>query len=180
MLENITKKEALMPETNENTPGSRIPAAVISDAETALAALVAPLEPYLRPLTQDDRKRMAKMGAKTQSFVEHAEAYAAANPEFRPGHFDMAAFTGHLKAAHELWNLIDKVEQFAVTLKDTLSAEGSDALEAAYVYYNALKLMTRENVAGAKAQLEDLSSRLPSRSHKGGGESSEVGQSASL
>ncbi|MDR1326177.1 MAG: hypothetical protein LBK00_09100 [Treponema sp.] len=167
-----------MPESNEDTLTKRIPAAVIDAAETALTALIAPLEPYLRPLTLDDRKRMAKMGPKTQSFVEHAEAYAKVNPEFRPGHFDMAAFTGHLETTHELWNLIDKVEQFAVTLKDTLSAEGSDALEAAYVYYNALKLAARENVAGAKAQLEDLSSRLPSRSRKGGGEGSEAGESA--
>jgi hypothetical protein len=91
----------------------------------------------------------------------------------------MAAFTAHLAAAHELWNLIDKVEQLVVTLKDTLSAEGSDALEAAYVYYNALKLAVRENVAGAKAQLEDLSSRMPhyGPKHGGtGGEGSEAGE----
>jgi hypothetical protein len=168
-----------MPESNEDTSAPGIPASVISTAEAALAALITPLEPYLRPLTQQDRKRMAKMGPKLQSFVEHAEAYAKMNPEFRPGHFDMAAFTRHLEITHELWNLIDKVEQFAVTLKDTLSAEGSDALGAAYVYYNALKLATRENVAGAKAQLEDLSSRLPSRNRKGGGEGSEAGESAS-
>ena len=37
-----------------------------------------------------------------------------------------------------------------VTL-NTLSTEGSDALTAASVYYNALKLVVRENVAGVKA-----------------------------
>jgi len=116
------------------------------------------------------------MGPRLQSFVEHAEAYAAANEEFRPGHLDMAAFTAHLETAHELWNLIDKAEQFVVTLKDTLTAEGSDALTAAYVYYNALKLAARENLAGAKAQLEDLASRLPHYGPKGGGEGSEAGE----
>jgi len=165
------------PET-EPTPEAGIPAAVITAAEAALEALEAPLVPYMRPLTSDSRKRMAKMGPKTQSFVEYAEAYAAANQEFRPGHLNMAAFTAHLATAHELWNLIDKVEQFAVTLKDTLTAEGADALDAAYIYYNALKLAARANNAGAKAQLEDLASRLPKRHSKSGGEGSESGEAA--
>jgi hypothetical protein len=121
-----------MPETETTPAVVGIPTAVITAAETALEALEAPLEPYMRPLTTSDRKRMAKMGPKTQSFVEHAEAYAEANPQFRPGHLDMAAFTAHLEAAHELWNLIDKVEQLVVTLKDTLTAKGADALDAAY------------------------------------------------
>jgi len=167
-----------MPGTDETTPAAGIPAAIITAAEAALEALEAPLAPYMRPLTTTDRKRMAKIGPKTQSFVEHAEAYAEANPQFRPGHLDMAAFSAHLEAAHELWNLIDKVEQLVVTLKDTLTAEGSDALDAAYVYYNALKLAVRENVAGAKAQLEDLGSRLPHTGRPKGGEGSESGESA--
>jgi hypothetical protein len=173
----MLRKEGIMPETDETTPAVGIPTAVITAAEAALEALEAPLEPYLRPLTTTNRRRMAKMGPKTQSFVEHAEAYAEANPQFRPGHLDMAALSAPLAAAHELWNLIDKVEQFVVTLKDTLTAEGSDALEAAYVYYNALKLAVRENLAGAKAQQEDLASRMPDRSRKHGGEGSEAGES---
>jgi hypothetical protein len=168
-----------MPDTETTTPAVGIPTAIITAAETALEALEAPLEPYMRPLTSTNRRRMAKMGPKLQSFVEHAEAYAAANPDFRPGHLDMAAFSAHLAAAHELWNLIDKVEQLVVTLKDTLTAEGADALDAAYVYYNALKLAVRENVAGAKAQLEDLASRMPHYGPKRGvtgGEGSEAGE----
>jgi len=141
----------------------------------ALEALEAPLEPYMRPLSHSEKRRIVKMGTRLQSFTEFAETYAEANPEFRPAHFDMAAFSAHLAAAHELWNLIDKVEQFVVTLKDTLTAEGSDALEAAYVYYDALKLAARENLAGAGAQLEDLASRLPQTGPKRGGEGANAG-----
>jgi len=62
------------------------------------------------------------------------------------------------------------MEQVTSTLKDTLSAEGSDALEAAYIYYNALKLAVRENVAGAEAQLEELGGLMPHPGrHKGSG-----------
>jgi hypothetical protein len=41
----------------ETSPGTGIPAGVIAAAE-------APLAPYLRPLTTDSRRRMAKMGSR--------------------------------------------------------------------------------------------------------------------
>jgi len=156
--------------------GAGIPSAVISAAENTVDQLHTSLEQYMRPLTTLQRKRMSKLGPRLQSFVEHCEAYAAANSHFRPGHIDMEAFSAHLSTVHEMWNLIDKIEQLVVLLKDTLTAEGSDALEAAYAYYNNLKRAASNNAEGAKAQLEDLASRLPHYGPKHGGEGSESGE----
>ncbi|GAB6391518.1 MAG: hypothetical protein MdMp014T_0891 [Treponematales bacterium] len=46
----------------ETSPGTGIPAGVITAAEAALDALEAPLAPYLRLLTTDSRRRMAERG----------------------------------------------------------------------------------------------------------------------
>lgn len=143
-----------------------IPAADLKDIQAAITTLTTKLGPHLITLSSIDRKEIPKMGDKTQAFVAKAREYATQNPDLVPGYLDLAAFEIDWKAVEVLTSLQRQLAPLADNLSDSLALSGSEAYQAALIFYRSVKLAARAGVPNAKTLEADLSNRFPGGSAK--------------
>ncbi|MDR0557268.1 MAG: hypothetical protein LBG43_05290 [Treponema sp.] len=63
--------------------------------------------------------------------------------------------------AHGLWTLLNRVQQLEQTLDDTEMIAGSEAYQAALVFYKSVKMAAAQDIPGAKAVYAELKTRFP-------------------
>jgi hypothetical protein len=143
-----------------------IPADILAQIQSLLQQANSLLLPYATPLTPDERRIIAKMGEKTLSFVEKSHEFALQNPNLVPPFLDMAAFDIDFADAHNLWTVLLVSQQIHENLDDTTMVAGSEAYQAALVFYNSVKMAARQDVPGAKAVYEELKKRFPRNKRK--------------
>ncbi|HMU65529.1 MAG TPA: hypothetical protein PKE57_00210 [Cellvibrionaceae bacterium] len=143
-----------------------IPAADLQDIQAAITTLTTKLGPHLITLSSADRKEIPKMGDKTQAFVGKAREYASQNRDLVPGYLDLAAFEIDWKAVEVLTSLQRQLAPLADNLSDSLALSGSEAYQAALIFYRNVKMAARAGVPNAKTVEADLSSRFPGGSAK--------------
>jgi hypothetical protein len=80
------------------------------------------------------------MGEKTIGFVEKAYDLAQKNPALIPPYLDLAAFGADFADAHGLWTLLNSVQQLEEGIDDTEMTAGSEAYQAALVFYKSVKM----------------------------------------
>ena len=119
------------------------------------------IEPYVTPLTPHERRDLPKMGPKTLAFVEKCHEFAAANPNLRPPFLNMDEFAIDFADAHSLYLPVNKAAQLHENLADTQICAGSEAFQAALIFYNTVKSAAASNVPGAHAVYEELRKRFP-------------------
>ena len=145
----------------KNQHANAIPAPVVEQLGSLLTQAIELIAPYAIALTPDERQSLPKMGEKTLSFVEKAHQFAQQSPTVRPPYLDMAEFDIDFSDAHGLWPLKNRVRQLGELLEDTTMIAGSEAYQAALVFYGAAKIAAAQDVQGAKAVYEDLRARFP-------------------
>ncbi|MDR1341614.1 MAG: hypothetical protein LBK58_16425, partial [Prevotellaceae bacterium] len=123
----------------ENRHVVLIPPGVLAQAQTQINALNTLLAPYLLPLTPDERHDLPKMGDKTLSFVEKAKDYAHQYPQLCPSYLDIPAFDIDMADATGLRTVHIAARQLSDNIDDTVLVAGSEAYQAALVFYNAVK-----------------------------------------
>jgi hypothetical protein len=138
-----------------------IPSTVLTQAQTKIDELRTLLSPYLLALTPTERHDLPKMGEKTLSFVEKAYDFARKNPAFVPPYLEVDAFGVDFSDAHGLWTLHNTMRQLEEGIDDTEMAAGSEAYQAALVFYHSVKMAAAQDVPGAKAVYEELKTRFP-------------------
>ena len=138
-----------------------IPSTVLTQAQEKIDEVKALLAPYLLALTPAERHGLPKMGEKTISFVEKAYDFARQNPSLVPPFLEVAAFGVDFADAHGLWTLCNSVQQLEEGIDDTEMVAGSEAYQAALVFYHSVKLAAAQDVPGAKAVYEELKTRFP-------------------
>ena len=154
----------------ENTHTQAIPQDVLAQAQTKIQEVWTLLTPYLLALTPAERREMPKMGEKSIGFVEKAYDFAQQNPSLVPPYLEMAAFGTDFSDAHGLWTLHNVVLQLQEGIGDTELSAGSEAYQAALVFYKSVKMAAAQDVPGAKAVYEELKTRFPQRGrHKASG-----------
>jgi hypothetical protein len=119
------------------------------------------VSPHITPLLPRERRKLPKMGDKTLAFVEKCYEFSHNNPNFCPGLLDMDKYEADYMAARSLYNAVNKAAQFYTNLVDTQLCAGSEAFQASLVFYNYVKLLASNNVAGAKIVYEELRKRFP-------------------
>jgi hypothetical protein len=149
-----------------NRHQEQIPFAVLEEAQLKANEIQSLLAPYLSALTPGERHDMAKMGRKTFSFVEKAYENAKQNPQFCPPYLNMDDFNSDFSDSHGLWTLLNTVQQLTDGLDDTQMSAGSEAFQAALIFYSSVHTAAAQDVSGAKAIYEDLRSRFPRGRHK--------------
>ena len=152
----------------ENTHVQAIPPDVLEQAKTKLEEVLTLLDPYMLALTAAERKGLPKMGEKTIGFVEKAHDFAQQNPNLVPPYLEMAAFGTDFSDAHGLWTLHNLALQVEEGIADTEMTAGSEAYQAALVFYHSVKLAAAQDVHGAKAVYEELETRFPGGRRKAG------------
>jgi hypothetical protein len=145
----------------ENTHVQAIPENVLTSAQTKIQEVLTLLAPYMLALTPAERQGMPKMGEKTIGFVEKAYDFAKQNPNLVPPYLEMTAFGTDFTDAHGLWTVHNLVQQLEEGISDTEMTAGSEAYQAALVFYKSVKMAAAQDIPGAKAVYEELKTRFP-------------------
>ncbi|GHT72887.1 hypothetical protein FACS189456_2570 [Bacteroidia bacterium] len=145
----------------ENKHLQAIPADVLTQVQTKINEAMTLLQPYVMALTSAERHSILKMGEKSLSFVEKAYELANQNPALRPSYLDMSAFAVDFGDAHGLWVAHNSSQQLYENIADTQMVAGSEAYQAALVFYNSAKMAAAQDIPGAKAVYEELRKRFP-------------------
>ena len=138
-----------------------IPAADLDEVKTAIATLKAKLLPHLHTLTAQERQELPKMGDKTSAFVQKALEYGQRNADLVPSFLDLQAFAVDVNAVVQLRELAQGLVPVTDALGDSLMLSGSEAYQAALVFYSNVKNAAKVKAPNAAAILDDLSSRFP-------------------
>ncbi|MDR1957946.1 MAG: hypothetical protein LBQ54_02700, partial [Planctomycetaceae bacterium] len=150
----------------KNDHSQAIPEHVLKEAQARVDELIGLLSPYMLSLTPSERQEMLKMGEKSLSFVEKAHEFAKKNPNLCPPFLNMAEFDVDFADAHGLWVLQNTIRQASLNIDDTAMAAGSEAYQAALVFYNSVKVAAAQDIPGAKAVYEELKKRYPGGKRK--------------
>ncbi|MCU7916447.1 MAG: hypothetical protein KZQ65_11290 [Candidatus Thiodiazotropha sp. (ex Gloverina cf. vestifex)] len=118
--------------------------------------------PFLIGLSNTDKRKLNKMGAKSRAFVDHALDIARQNPNMMPGSFELDEFERDANLFNGLTPINIAPSQLIELVEGTLMAVGSDAYNSALEVYAFAKMT--EDVTG----LEDLRSTLGSRFRSSG------------
>jgi hypothetical protein len=141
---------------NDNQHIQAIPSIVLEAAQTKIDEVLASLAPYLLALTPAERRELPKMGEKTIGFVKKAFDFARQNPNLLPAYCSADDFGIDFGVAHRLWTLLNTIQQLEQGVDDTEMLVGSEAYQAALVFYKSVKLAAAQDVPGAKAVYEKL------------------------
>ncbi|MDR2815672.1 MAG: hypothetical protein LBB62_03090 [Proteiniphilum sp.] len=138
-----------------------IPPDVLEKAQELIDSVNALLSPYQLPLTPQERHDLLKMGDKTLSFVEKAHDYAHQYPELCPSYLDLDKFDTDMADGTGLRKVHIAAKQLSSNIDDTVMVAGSEAFQAALVFYNAIKAATAQDIPGSKEVYGDLKTRFP-------------------
>lgn len=145
----------------ENLFDLNIPAADLQAIQDAVQVITTKLGPHLISLSTDTRRELPKMGDKTLAFVRKAREYAQNHPDLVPGFLSLALFDNDLRGVDTLTNLQRALLPLTTNLEDSLMLSGSEAYQAALVFYRSVKSAALSGTPNAKAIYTDLSERFP-------------------
>ena len=140
-----------------------IPTKVLAEALDHLKQARALLDPYLHPLTPDERQSIVKMGDKSMGFMGKLLDYATNSPAFVPAFISVAELKQDVDVAAGLAPLDQYAAQLALDLSSTVLVAGAEGMGAALPVYKNIKFMAEMNQPGAQAAYDDLSTRFPGR-----------------
>ena len=153
--------------SQENLISTELPSAVAADITEKLNAINTALAGILLfNLTGQDRLELYKLGDKSLAFVEKALEYAANNPALVPSYLDLGEANKDLKLSKDLNNILKQVSTLQRAIEDTAMVAGSEAYDAALVFYASVKGASRVNVPGSQSVFEDLQKRYIAKSKK--------------
>jgi hypothetical protein len=149
-----------------NIHNQSIPQPILDQAIAKINEAGAILKPFLLTLTSIERSDMLKMGDKSSAFVQKALEYSRTNPEFAPGYLNLGDFDIDFTDSQNLISVLNIVTQLTNGIDDTKMVAGSEAYQAALLYYNGVQKAVDMNAPGAKAIYEELKNRFPVRTKK--------------
>jgi hypothetical protein len=125
----------------------------IEDIITALKAIREQL-PFLVGLSTPERRQLAKMGRKAQTFAVRSIDMAVQYNEVMPRHLNVEAARRDIALFEALNPILQAVSHLRELLEDTQMLAGSEAYAAARLAYNAAK------VSGKNQGLDDILEEL--------------------
>ena len=124
-------------------------AQAITTLEQAFAGLVS--------LAPADRRRLVKMGQKSEVFCRQTLRVLAQNPQIVPPGLGLAEAQADLQALDQLAPLLNRLQRLAERGRDTEMALGADVMDVALEGYALL------GVSGKQQGLDGLRKQLSSR-----------------
>lgn len=146
----------------QNNFTTAIPPADLAQALALVQQAAALLQPYLTPLTPEQRQNMLKMGPASVDFVGKARRYAEQNPAFRPAYLDFDGFVLDADALAGLAPVHQLLASLDLDTDSTMMTAGSDAYQEALQVYNYVKMLAQNATPGAQAAYDDMRLSLPS------------------
>lgn len=110
----------------------------VAAISTAMAALNAAL-PFLVSLTVEERRRLFKLGSRSEGFVREAASAAREYPEHLPSSLGLEALDRDLALRETLLPILQQVRTLYTKVNDTWMVAGADAMQTATAMYRVLK-----------------------------------------
>ena len=114
-------------------------------------------------LTAEERQNLLIMGSKTIDFVTRALEYAQQNPTLVPPYIDLPEAHKDLSFVKSVMPLLQELKTLTRGVEDTVLVAGSEAYDAALIFYGSVKGASRTDVPGAQAVHDDLKRQFPNR-----------------
>lgn len=153
--------------SQENLISLTIPAETMTAITTSLNELETQLKTYLQfNLTADERQSLRSMGDKSLAFVQKSLDYAENTPSLCPNYLDLAEAKKDFSLAHDLNQILHRLNTLQRAVEDTMMVAGSEAYDAGLIFYNSVKGASRVNVPGSEAIYNDLQQRFVSKAKK--------------
>lgn len=147
--------------SQENQISTTISAEVLADITGKLTDVSTSLANVLLfNLTADERRAMRTLGDKTLAFVQKTLEYAENYPALLPNYLDLPEAKKDYALSRDLYTILQQVNTLQRALEDVMMVAGSEAYDAALIYYNSIKAASRGNVPGSEAIYNDLQQRF--------------------
>ena len=151
----------------KNQVSIEITDAMIADVTEKLNAVRTAIASVLvTNLTPTERMNMLKMGDKTLAFVRRALTFAAQNPALVPSYLNLEEAWRDYKLTEAISILLKELATLQRGLEDTAMVAGSEAYDAALIFYASVRGASRSNIPGAQAIHDELKRQFPRRSRK--------------
>jgi hypothetical protein len=134
-----------------------------AEIDEALTRIESIIGPKMVALTPEGRQELPKMGRSTTAFVEKALEYARAHPPLVPAYLPLDELQTDLDGAMLLSEYLRRLGVLTSGISDTAMLSGSEAYMTALVFYNSVRLASKNNIPGAEAIYSDLAERFPGR-----------------
>ncbi|MES3019674.1 MAG: hypothetical protein V4721_17935 [Bacteroidota bacterium] len=144
---------------------NRVSAALTETDKTAVIEAIGQAKekmPFLINLTQQERKRSRKMGAKSVEYVNLNLQGSQTFGSLIPPSVDISEFAKDVTLVNQLLAIRMEVEALLEGIDDTMLAAGSEAMQSADLVYSYLKTGSKRN-AGVKAVTANISKRFARR-----------------
>ncbi|BAY10397.1 hypothetical protein [Calothrix sp. NIES-2098] len=141
----------------QNITGSLSPQD-IQEIKAALQTIQKKL-PFLITLSNEERRRLLKMGDKSLAFVNNSVTAAQSNREILPASFDVEELVRDYQLASALTELLTSMRQITEQVDDTLLAVGSEAMSSSLTVYDYVKTAAKKT-PGLKTVAEQLGERF--------------------
>ena len=135
--------------------------ATLTAVDNALAALETALT-QLVALEADERKRLPKMGGKSEAFCRQALSVVALNPQVVNPSLGLAGAQADLAALDVLRPRRQRMQKLVERMQDTETLLGSDVMATALEAYGLLKISGKSQ--GLSALRAGLSTRFKGKS----------------
>lgn len=136
----------------------------LAEISAAVATLINKLSPHLVNLTKEQRMQLPKSGDRSKPFVDKAHEYALQYPEFLPNFVSHEGLKSDLQALNTLNTILRSIEPLADSLSDSRLLAGSEAYQAALIFYKSVKMAADGNIPNADSVYLDLSQRFETSS----------------
>ena len=133
----------------------------LAEVKQAIGVLRTKLVPLLKTLSLQDRKELPKLGDRTVEFVRKSYEYTGIHPDLVPAFVDREAFKVDLDALSALQSLERELAPVNAALEDSIVLAGSEAYQAALLFYGNVKTAKRLNIGASASVYDDLSVRFP-------------------
>jgi len=137
-----------------------------ADITAAISTLQAKLVPFLKALTDDERRMVLKMGDKSIAFVQKASAYADQYTDQLPGFLQLPELKKDVETVTVLNEYCQELSLINRMMEDTIMLAGSEALEASLVVYTSIKIAAKNNVGGAQEAFNDMKVRYSAQGRR--------------
>lgn len=131
----------------------------ITAVKTALQTINTNL-PFLVGLTSDERQALPSMDVNNKTFVEDALNGAVNNTTLVPAYISVANIQNDLTLFNQLDELLLLAKQVCERIEDTKILAGSEAYEAARLFYQSVKTAAEAGIPGADTLASQLGNRF--------------------
>lgn len=146
--------------SNDNRVSATLSAQDASDILAAVKTIRAKL-PFLTSLSAQERRDLAKMGAKSVGFDEKCVAYMQSNPEFLPGFVPLEEIQKDRDLRTQMMRFAAELDSLTQHVDDTLMLVSSEVWMADLAFYQNVRAAARRDRPGAKVIFDDLQQRFP-------------------